>query len=313
MEHEIRSGTDAVDVSDTSRREVVLWSLRQTRRVRAGLLYSSAYLSVIAMAEVAIAMALLSLPLSIAPLICGLVTFAVYASDRVADLESDEVSSPRRTAFVRRHQGVLEVGAALTYGLAVGLSALGGPVALAITLAPGVFWILYAIDWIPDVTVGVRRLKDVLVVNTAVVALAWAVTLTFLPVAFVAAPVTPATVIVFAYFFLRSFVDVELPNVGDIAGDRAADVSTLPVVFGVTRTRQALYAVDILTMGLLVWAALASHLRVALVVPLLAGICYSLGVTYFVGRTDNVDGLSVAAECEYLVVALALLPVLLAS
>ena len=41
---------------------------------------------------------------------------------------------------------------AASYGLAIAVSILGGPLALAITLVPGAFWILYASDWLPAVT-----------------------------------------------------------------------------------------------------------------------------------------------------------------
>lgn len=282
---------------------------RYCKNVWTGLEATAGYLALIAAVEVAVATTLLSLRPSLAPVVVGLVTFAVYAADRIADVETDAVSNPEQAAFVRRHEDVLSVLVAVAFGLAVALSILGGPLALAITLVPGVFWLLYASDWVPDVGLGVRRLKDVLLVNTAVVAFAWAVTLTFLPLAFADASVTPTVGAVFAYFFFRSFVDAELPNVGDLVGDREIGVATLPVVFGVDRTRQALYGVDLITIALLALAVSAGYLSLTLAVPLLAGVVYSLGVTSFLGRAD-VERLAVAAECEYLVVALALVPVL---
>jgi 4-hydroxybenzoate polyprenyltransferase len=145
----------------------------------------------------------------------------------------------------------------------------------------------------------------VLVVNSAVVALAWATTLTALPVAFTGAAVTPATGVVFAYFLLRSFVYTEIPNVGDVEADRAIDVATLPVAFGVPATRRALYGVDLLTAGLVVAAVSAGVLHAGLAVALGVGVAYSLVVTGLLGRVDN-DALALASECEYLVVAAAL-------
>ena len=281
---------------------------RHGKRAVDALLYSSAYLAVIAAVEVAIATLLLGLPPTPAPLVVGLVTFAVYATDRIADAETDSVSNPRQADFSRRYGDVLYVAAAGAYGLAVAVSVIGGPAALAVTLVPGAFWLLYASDWLPALGPCVQRFKDVLVVNTTVVALAWALTLTGLPLAFADAAVTPAAGVVFAYFFLGTFVNSEIPNVRDVEGDRAIGVATLPVVLGVCHTRRLLYAIDVVVAGLVGYAVLVDFLSVALAVGLLVGLAYSLGVTAALGRYENAGRLTLAAECEYVFVAAALLP-----
>jgi len=269
-------------------------------RVRDALVFSSAYLACIAVVQVVIAMAVLSLSWNFAPVVVGLVTFAVYAGDRVADAETDAVSNPRQAAFARRHGDVLYVLVALAYGLAVALSVFGGPVALAVTVLPGAFWVVYAADVLPDIGARVQRLKDVFLLNTAVVALAWATTLTFLPLAFAGASVTPSALVVFAYFFLGTFVSTEIPNVRDTEGDREIGVSTLPVVVGVTRTRQALYGVTLAAGGLVV-AAIVVDLLPAVAATLLIGLGYLLAVTALVGRREVTNAVTIAAECQYLV------------
>ncbi|QZX98283.1 UbiA family prenyltransferase [Halobaculum rubrum] len=309
MPHESNRASDEYGTTGRTSRIVELLTT-QGERAGNALVYSSAYLAAIAMAEVAIAMVLLSLPPNPAPVVVGLVTFAVYTNDRLADVDTDAVSDPDRSAFVRRHRGALYVFASAAYGLAVAISVLGGPVALAVTLLPGAFWVAYAADWVPSVAPTLRRLKQVLVVNSLVVALAWATTLTALPVAFTDAAVTPATAVVFAYFLLRSFVDTEIPNVGDVEADRAIDVATLPVAFGVPATRRALYGVDLLTVGLVAGAVSGGALRVEFAVALGVGLAYSLVVTGLLGRVDD-DALALASECEYLVVATALIGSLL--
>ncbi|MFW6003901.1 MAG: UbiA family prenyltransferase [Halanaeroarchaeum sp.] len=275
--------------------------------------YSSAYLSVVTVIEVVIAMVVLSVPPNVAPVILGLVTFAVYANDRIADADDDAVSKPDQVAFVRRHENVLYVLAAGAYGLAVALSVLAGPAALALTLLPGVFWVLYAADWVPDVTTRIRRLKDVLVLNTTVVAFAWAVSLTFLPLAVAGQAPTPLAGIVFAYFFLRSFVDTELPNVDDRHSDAAAGVRTLPVVFGVETTRRFLVGVDVLTLGLVAVGVVTGLFSDLVAVALGIGVVYSTVTTIAVVGHDEVgDWTTIAPEIEYVVVAVALLPAVIA-
>ncbi|WP_254762598.1 UbiA family prenyltransferase [Natrinema marinum] len=282
-------------------------------RFLGALIYSSAYLSLIAMAEVVIVSALLALPPSPAALVVGLIVFAIYANDRLADADTDAVSNPRQAAFVKRHRDVLYVLASVAYGLAVALSVLGGPIALAITLFPGALWVCYATDWVPGTGAHVRRLKDIFLLNTTVVALAWAVTLTFLPLAFADGAVTESVLIVFCYFFLRVFTNTEIPNVRDIEGDRAIGVLTIPVVFGVDRTRQFLLGIDLCTGALVVFAARSGYLAPGLGLALLAGIAYSVGVSSLIGRYDNERLLARIAECEYIVVFTALVIVVLLS
>lgn len=266
------------------------------------LVYSSLYISVIAMAEVAIAMMLLSMRPNVSPVVIGLVTFAVYTNDRIADAPTDMVSNPRQATFVIRHRNSLYVLAALAYGIAITLGVLHGPAALVVTLVPGLFWIVYASDWVPDPARRFRRLKELLVINSLVVALAWAVTLTFLPLTFTDAPLTPAVGVVFLYFLVRSFVDTEIPNVRDVEGDRAIDVSTLPTVFGIARTRKLLLGIDLATVAFVALAVRAGLLGSAAAVALVAGVAVSVVVVSLVGRVEDIDTLSIASQFEYVVV-----------
>jgi 4-hydroxybenzoate polyprenyltransferase len=275
-------------------------------RVGNALVYSSAYLAAVAMVEAALVMVLLDLRPSFAPIVVGLVTFAVYTCDRLVDVEADYDSKPQQAAFVTRHRDVLYLLASLSYAVAVSLSVFGGPMALALTLLPGMFGVLYTADWIPDVGIGATRLKDVFLVNTVVVALAWSVTLTFLPLAFADATFEPAVGVVFAYFFLRTFVDTELPNVGDVESDRERNVSTVPLVVGVRRTRHALYAVDLIVLGLVAFAASRDVIVPVYAAGLAIGLLYSLGVTSRIGRTTDYERLTLASEFEYLVVGVAI-------
>lgn len=287
------------------------------RRIAGTFLHSAAFIAIVAVVETWIATVLLGVALTPAPIVVGLIAFAVYATDRVADAETDIPSNPVQAAYARKHGDVLATAAALAYALAVALALLGGPLALALTLLPGLAWFGYASSWLPTVaswlpaTSGrVPRLKDVLVLNSGVVAFAWAAALTFLPLAFAGDSGNAlAVAVVFAYFLLRSFVDVEVPNVRDVAADAAIGVETLATELGVDRTRRVLYAVD---LGVVVMLLAAAHVDLLAMVhagALLAGVAVSLGVTALVGRAENVRLLAVAPECSYLVAAIALLVV----
>lgn len=278
-----------------------------------GFKYSSLYVAVLAATEVGVAMLVLGVPPNPAPLVVGLVTFAVYATDRIADVETDALTDRRKAAFVRRYERFLYPAAAGAYGLAVTLAVLGGPVALALTLLPGLFWVFYAANWFDGVTETFYRLKEQFVLNTAMIALAWAVTITFLPVAFVDAGLTPTAVVVFAYFFLRVFVLAEVGNVPDRQGDDAIGVDTIPVVYGLVGTRHALYLVNLLTMCLVVLAVLDGLLAFAPAAVLLVATGYSVVAIGLIGRWENSSALSQLVESEHFLTYAALWSVLLVA
>ena len=306
------------------------------RRLLAAFAWGSPFTALVAAVEALVATVLLGVSVTAAPAVVALVAFAVYTIDHVADADADAASTPDRALLARRYGDQLMIAATLAYGLAVALAVTGGPRALALTLLPGAFWVVYASDWVPDlgraagvvlamatpdrggiigragatVTDGGRRspvprLKDVLVLNSAVVAAAWAIALTFLPIAFGGTAPGPVVAVVFAYFFLRSFVDAELPNVRDVEADAAVGVETLPVVLGVARTRRVLYGVDLIVAGAVTAAAVAGLLAWPLVGALGVGITASICITALAGRIENRSVLGVAPDCSYLLVGVA--------
>jgi len=270
-------------------------------------LYSSAYLAVIAFLEVAIVTELLSLRWTAAPVVAALLSFAVYGNDRVADVEIDSKTAPERAAFVDRHRQLLYALSALAYGLAVALAVLGGPVAFALALVPGIVWVCYAKELMPG-GVGIDRLKQVFLLNTGLVAGAWGLVVVCLPVAFAGAAVTPTTALVFLIFSLAVVVDVEIPNVRDREGDREAGIKTLPVILGVRGTRYALYGVTAVAGGLVAFGFVEGLFTALEAGLLLVSLLYlAVVVTAIEPAADN-GRLSIAAECSRLPVLLVMVP-----
>lgn len=280
--------------------------LARCRRTWAVLEYSSAYLALIAMAKTCIVIFVLSLQMSLAPIVAGLITFAIYAIDRLIHVETDRESTPRRAAFVRQHEDSLYALAAVAYGLGVALSVLGGPVAFGLALLPGGLWIVYARDWVPNTERDTRRLKDILVVNSALVAAAWAIPVVVVPIAFADATVGPAAVVLVVYFFLGTFANVEVANVRDVKSDRQDGVATLPTVFGTARTRQFLYALAALTTIVLGYAAFGGYLSATAATLLATGPVLLLGVIALLGRVRSGEVLALGAEFTRLPVFLVL-------
>lgn len=301
--------SESTELTTGLNRRVSTDALETLHRFWEGARYSSVYVSTLAMTEVAVAMILLGLPLNPAPAVVGLVTFAVYTSDRITDVETDAFTNPRKAQFIRRYERFLGPLTAIAYGVAVTIAVTGGPVALGLTLLPGAFWVFYASDYLNGLSRTFYRLKEVLVLNTAIIAFAWAITITWLPFAFASESLSPAAAILFAYFFLRTFVLAEVSNVGDRLGDEQIGVDTIPVVFGTNGTRRILYLLHLLTVALLGVALLRGLFVPLLTIPLFVTTGYAALVTGLVGRWENADVLAQLVEAEHFL-TLALLSVL---
>lgn len=276
-----------------------------TRSVYESFVYTSLYLAGIAVAESVIVIVLLDLPLSLAPIVIGLLVFAVYVNDQLIDLENDDIVNTRERNYIARHKDVLYVLASVSYGIALSLSVWGGLLSFAIALIPGIAWILYASDIMSDITswagIGLRQVKDVFLLNTGLVAIAWSVTLVFIPLGFADGMALSTVLTLFGYFLLRVFKNTEISNIPDRAKDREHGVATLPTVFGVRRTRWVLHGIDGVTAGLLMFAVVRGYLPDVLSLALFAGIVYSTGVVGLVGKYHDREVLTRLAEYEYLV------------
>ncbi|MDS0282563.1 UbiA family prenyltransferase [Haloarcula onubensis] len=260
---------------------------------------------VVAAAKTTFAMALLGVETALPAVVVGLVSFAVYTANDLADLEEDAINNPEHSSFVADHPVVVAALAVGTFALGAALAWWGGgTVAAAVACVPLAASLLYSLP----VTPGGRRLKDVLGANTTLVALAWAVTVTGVPLAVAGAPVGPVAVAVCLFVYLRTFISVEVFNVRDVTGDAATGVDTIPVVLGVPRTRQLLALFEGCSLALVV--ALMTVPSVALVaLSALPVLGYSLGLTWFLGETGRMKAFCLAKDGEYLLLGLAALVV----
>jgi 4-hydroxybenzoate polyprenyltransferase len=277
------------------------------KRIRDGLVFSSAYIAIIAALEVVMVMLVLDLAAPMAAVMVGCVTFTIYGYDRVIDLEADELAASRRTAFVRRHRRTLSGLAAVAYGAAVAIAALGGPLATALVLFPGAVWILYAVDWAPEWFGSVRRLKDLVVVGSLFVAVAWGVTVVLAPVAVAGAAITPTVWVLVGYFAVGTFVGAEVSNVRDRHADVADGVDTLPTALGVGATKWILTAVLLAGLALLWLGHSLGALGLTASAALSVGILAMGGVVAALGRLDRDASLAIYGECARLPSLLALL------
>ncbi|MFC6991612.1 UbiA family prenyltransferase [Haladaptatus sp. GCM10025707] len=268
-------------------------------------IHGTLFLGLVAATKILVVALLLSVPLNPAVLIAFLVSFTIYTHNKLTDLNEDAINNPDRVAFIEPRKRLflaLSVGA---YLLALVVSAFGGLMAFLLTLLPGVAAVLYSEPWLP--LFEADRLKEVLLVNTTLVAISWAAPVAFLPLAFAGKTLVIGGTVVFVFFFLRTFIAGEVLNVRDVAGDREEGIPTLPVAVGVKRTQIVLYALDIGSLGLVVIAGVFGTISTLHGLALAPAIVYSMFITSMLTADVNLRHLGTMRDFEYILMAVALL------
>ena len=214
-------------------------------KIARALAYSSIYLSFAGGAMVFLSCSLQSIAFSpVAALIMIFVTYAVYNLNRKTDEVEDSVNHFERYSFTKRYGGFLYRTAALAYVGAAVFGLFYGIEAFFVTMIPILSGILYSIPFLPK---GARysRIKEVPVLKSATVALAWAIPPAFLPVYLLGTGVTLQTWLIALFFFTLVFVNTVMFDIRDIIGDRDSGVTTIPVILGAEKTVLFLSALNL--------------------------------------------------------------------
>lgn len=168
----------------------------------------------------------LGIPVSFAAvMVGGLITFSAYAFDRAVPNSEDQ----QRSGQLRK---MLFALALISFVLCFVLwpsPALLSPFLIAYVYSKGIAGF---------------RLKGGAGVKNAVVGLTWSVLLVVLIGRF-----DPAALLVYGFFFVKSFVNTTVYDVRDIDADRAAGIRTLPTVLSLGRLRALLISMTVLVHG----------------------------------------------------------------
>ncbi|WP_421909881.1 UbiA family prenyltransferase [Methanolacinia petrolearia] len=205
-------------------------------RIIQTLIYSSLYLSFAGGAMVFLLCSLQDLAFSpVAALIMILVTYGVYNLNRKTDEAEDMMNHYERYHFTKKHGSFLYRSSILSYITAAGIGMIYGTEALFMTLLPLIAGILYIIPIFPK-SIGFSRIKEVPVLKSLIVALAWAIPPAFLPVYLSSTLPGFSTYIVALFFFILVFTSKVVFDIRDVKGDIASGVRTIPAMLGKERT-----------------------------------------------------------------------------
>ena len=210
------------------------------------LVYSSVYLSFAAGAMTFISSVLNNVAFDPIVLALGmLITYSVYNLNRKTDESEDAINHSHRFAFTKKYENLLFASAIGAYVLALVLSGLYGMTVILISAIPLISGLIYSTPIFPK-GFRYRRLKEIPLAKSLVVAVAWALPPALLPV--YVGGVTPSliTLAVILFFFSLVFINTVLFDIRDVEGDRVTGVRTIPVCIGVTNTKVLLTLVNII-------------------------------------------------------------------
>lgn len=241
---------------------------------------NSSWMGIQAVAIIYTTSKLLSIEPNLALLIGPITAIGVYGINDVSDYGEDLINQPYRTSRqYGRYRSNFSLYA-LLYLVGVGVTVYtGNQTAILLVLLPALSLLLYSFAPVPTV----KRLKRVFILNTALISLTWA-GITFLPV--ILAPGVESSLLVvllFWFWFLRVVVGVEICNIPDAEGDRQNEIATLPVKLGIQNTKYVVYAIDVISIFLIVLIEILTQPAVS---PFLAipAVGYSAVITHFAGH-----------------------------
>jgi 4-hydroxybenzoate polyprenyltransferase len=171
--------------------------------------------------------------------------------NRKTDEKEDEINHHDRYQFTKRYEGLLANSALAAYVLALLIAGTYGIAAVCVTAFPLVAGVLYSVPLLPRRIFRYRRLKEYLGIKNLIVAIAWAVLPTLLPISSAGTNPTAVTLAVGAFFFSLAFINSVIFDMRDIEGDTASGVMTIPVRLGVRRTKILLSGMN-LVFGMMI-------------------------------------------------------------
>jgi 4-hydroxybenzoate polyprenyltransferase len=202
-----------------------------------------------------------------------LLGFSIYNLNRKTDEAEDAINHQDRYRFTKKYEKSLYNAAIIGCGFALILGAWYGLMTFLMVVLPLILGILYSIPCLPPAT-GYRRLKEVPLLKNLIVAIAWGVPLTFIPLYVSNNPVTLATAISLVYLSSFVFIASVLPDVRDMEGDKVAGIRTIPTVIGVKQTMMLIIGINLI-IGISAAIISAVYLSYVVVLVLLVSTFYT--------------------------------------
>ncbi|WP_394295691.1 UbiA family prenyltransferase [Candidatus Methanoperedens nitratireducens] len=184
-----------------------------------------------------------------------LVIFSTYGLNKLTDLKEDTVNNPERVGTIKKLGHIFKFSVALSFILALILGFLVNILILPVLLFPLFSGILYSIR----LSKNLPRLKDITGVKNIIIALTWAVSSTLLPIIYSSGRIDIYTLLIFYFFFFKSYINSILFDACDIEGDSMHGMRTIPILLGKSKTKKLLL---ILNSTFIPWLILSYYVGI---------------------------------------------------
>jgi len=165
-----------------------------------------------------------------------LITFGIYGLNKLTDMKEDAINRPERANLIKKIEPFLIFFVAISFLLSLILGFQENIMTLLILIFPLFMGIVYSVK----LSRNIPRLKDITGVKNFTIALSWAAVAAFLPVIYLKEKNILLIILIFGFFFLKSYINSVLFDVRDIEGDRMNGIRTLPVFLGKNNTKNLL-------------------------------------------------------------------------
>lgn len=238
------------------------------------LVYSSLYLSFAAGSMALISSVVHEVHFNPVVFVLGmLITYSVYNLNRKTDEREDAINHSARYEFTKKYEKFLFSTAIGAYIFALALSWLYGPAVVLISAIPLISGLIYSTPIFPR-GFPYRRLKEIPLAKSLLVAVAWSLPPALLPVYIAGALPGTITLAVILFFFSLVFINTVLFDMRDVEGDRLTGVRTIPVCIGIANTTRLLTLVNVI-FGAAVLILLWGKIPLIYLVLIIAGIFYA--------------------------------------
>ena len=266
------------------------------------MLYSSIYLGCAVAGMAYTCCFLQGLPPSL-PIIAVLVgvVFSVYNLNRKTDEAEDALNHEKRFEVTSRLEKPLFISAILSYSIVLIIAAVNSLAATLIALIPLISGILYSVPVLPE-TWQYHRLKEIPAIKNIVVAGAWGLSFSLIPVFMAGFKPDIVTAIVFMFIFTWTIIGSVLPDIRDREGDEMTGVKTIPVILGIKKTRILLTIFNTFTGIFFIIAGLI-FISFAASVILACSVIYSQVCIFMIGTRETDDTLvDIVSDGQFLII-----------
>jgi len=228
------------------------------------------------------------------------VIFSVYGLNKLTDLKEDTINRPERAELIKKMESVFKFSLIPSFVLALLLGFSVDVSTLPILLFPLFSGVLYSVKF----SKNLPRLKDILGVKNLSIATTWAVGSAILPVVCLLEKDMPQILLIFYFFFAKSFINAVLFDVKDIKGDRRSGIRTIPVVFGRKRTKNLLLILNSIFIPWIIYSYLSGYFHIYFIVLVLSigyGYWYIL---YFCREENTRKSLDLLVDGEWIPVVM---------